>query len=148
MIKSLWPNEINVASNEVVSVMILKEQASLLGQQTQNLVIAKVDSDIISDYFYDIFYLVATAMHNYNFELFRIRRPIEQFYPIEIYSDTLDMDWRKITSEDEFLKVLADILSHQKTMKIIWSMLIQSGWSPEKKIPSQNVDFSEDENPF
>jgi hypothetical protein len=159
MTKSLWPNEISVASNEVAPVTILREQASLLGEKTQNLVIAKVDSragetrDFVYDImkplinevtqakqlnslFHDIFYLVAPALDNYRFELFRVTRSVEQFYPIRIHSDTLDMQGREIASEDELLKVLAGIFSHPKTMKIIESILIQSGWSPEEVIPS------------
>ena len=158
MTKSLWPDVIGATkvNGQRSAVSILREQAALLGEKTQNLVIAKVDSragqesDLfgnvlegmlskkidttahqVSHRFYDIFYLVAPALNNYRFELFRVTHSIEQHYPLRIYSGTLDINGQEITSEKELLEVLALIFSHLKTINIIETMLIQSGWSAE-----------------
>ncbi len=132
MIKSLWPNEINVASNEVAPVTILKEQATFLGQKTQNIVIAEVKPLTLPKGFISyVFYLVAPVLDNYRFELFRVLGRVVNLYPIDINAGTIGIKKKTINSEDELLKVLADILSHPKTMKIVESMLVQSGWSPK-----------------
>lgn len=155
MTKSLWPDNISVIK-EVSPVSILKEQAALLGEKTQNLVIAEVGTttSIRNRRFYDIFYLVAPALDNYSFELFRASRDIVNFYPIQISSDTLEMDNKEVTSEDELIKVLSDIFTHPKTIKIIQSMLVQSGWSPEEDsskhggVRENEFPLREDEIPF
>lgn len=127
MTKSLWPDTIGTIK-EVPPVAILKEQAALLGEKTQNLVTAEVHSlaDPGVNNFYDIFYLVAPALDNYRFELFQVTRNVEQFYPLRIYSSTLDIKGQEIASENELMKALTTIFSHYKTIKIIQSMLAQS----------------------
>ncbi len=145
MTKSLWPDTIGLANEKVAPVSILKEQAAFLGQKTQNLVIAEVEPIEVEflrsprkDFINHAFYLVATALGNYRFELFRVSGSIVNLYPIKINADTLEMEI-EIASEDELLKVLADIFSHPKTMEIVESMLVQSGWV---------APMSEDEIPF
>jgi hypothetical protein len=155
MTKSLWPDEISVIK-EVPPVSILREQAALLGEKTRNLVTAEVDSGTVNEYtpiirdripsFRDTFYLVAPALDNYRFELFRVTRQVDQLYPIEIYSSALGID-EGIVSENELLEKLADIFSHPKTINIVQSMLIQSGWEP-KGAAAQNGETQEDEIPF
>lgn len=155
MTKSLWPDEISVIK-EVPPVSILREQAALLGGKTRNLVTAEVDSGTVNEYepitreytpsFRDTFYLVAPALDNYRFELFRLTRKVDLLYPVKIYSGALSID-EGITSEDELLKELANIFSHAKTINIIQSMLIQSGWEPEDARP-QNGETTGDEIPF
>jgi hypothetical protein len=129
MPKSLWPDTIGTVE-EVPPVAILKQQAALLGEKTKNIVIAEVDSKAGYNNFYDVFYLVAPALDNYSFELFKVSRSIENFYPVTISSDTLIYD-NQITSEAQLLKALENIFSNSKTVKIIQSMLAQSGWEPE-----------------
>lgn len=144
MTKSLWPDTIGVVK-ETPPVSILREQAALLGEKTRNLVTAEVDSAARYGSFYDTFYLVAPALDNYMFELFKTSRNIESFYPITFSSDKLDIKQQEIASEDELLKVLANIFSHPKTINIIESMLIQSGWAPNTL---EEPALTEDEIPF
>jgi hypothetical protein len=162
MTKSLWPKKIEFSDKERPPVSILREQATYLGEKTQNLVTAEVvplaghvDNSLYDtaqsmaatalgsqkrtlkkDHFYDIFYLVAPVLNNYRFELFVTVHKIDQFYPIEIHSDTLDISGRELNSQDELLNELANIFSHPKTIKIIESMRVQSGWSHQEKVPS------------
>lgn len=129
--ESLWPDSIEVADHEVAPISILKEQAALLGQKTQNLVIAEVDSLVIDEreLVANIFYLVAPALNNYRYQLFTALHEFEEFYPLEI-NVTFDEQKLTVTSEEELLNTLANIFSHPKTIRIIQSMLLQSGWEP------------------
>ncbi|MCX6045086.1 MAG: hypothetical protein NT075_08230 [Chloroflexi bacterium] len=111
---SLWPKlDRNVPS---APVAILKEQASLLGKSTQNLVIAEIETlqvvdttiklkpfglaDVsnlmmsISDksfnsslIFQYAFYLVAPALNHYRYQLFLIGYGID-FYPVHFRLDS------------------------------------------------------------
>src|SRR5881296_859505 len=71
-------------------VSILREQAALLGQKTKNLVEASVETTSSGGTFYHTFKLVAPALDNYTYQLFRIRHGI-QLYPVYVegplYSD-------------------------------------------------------------
>ena len=49
MTKSLWPDNIGISNREMAPVSILREQATFLGQKTQNLVIAIESMLIQSD---------------------------------------------------------------------------------------------------
>lgn len=136
--RDLWPDSIEVIQREATPVMILKEQASLLGEKTQNMVLAEVRSKIeqTSNYFVDDFYLVAPLLGNYRFQLFRIRRQLEHLYPVQIKSEALGLD-KDIESEDQFTNVLSDVFSHERTINIIASMLAQSEAVPI----SDNIPF-------
>jgi len=130
--RDLWPEDIAV--NEAVApVAILKDQASLLGERTKNLVEGRVTQRDRSysdpDFTYD-FYVVAPALNNYRYRLFSISHGVE-FYPLRIQeSGTFDADGRdfelKVNDEDELLETLAKIFSSQKTKGIISSLIAQS----------------------
>ena len=130
--RDLWPEDLGSTIKEIAPVTILKEQASLLGQRTKNIVKAEVGSSVNpQDYVIDVFYLVAPALNNYKFALFEIRHSIEQLYPVTIASGTLNINV-KIATEDELLDKLEQVLSHEKTIRIIESMLAQSGAGPSQ----------------
>ena len=80
----LWPEDINIP-DLIAPVTILKEQASLLGTKTNNVVKAEVTTSKprLSEEgkFYYVFYLVAPALNNYYYELFAITHGVE-LYPL------------------------------------------------------------------
>ena len=142
----LWPEVIKYTDMKA-PVNILKEQAALLGNKTQNIVTAKVspfDTPGESPFVYS-FLIVATALGNYHYELFKIEYDIE-FYPARIYLDTeiadelskqgLTIDEVRSSligrerliaySESEFLELLRKIFSAKKTQRIISALLTQS----------------------
>jgi hypothetical protein len=111
----LWPTDIENSDIELKApVYILKQQASLLGKKTQNIVTAEVGKPIQSNIwvgrksqigamdspftslgfsdsvdntiFFHSFYLVAPAFANYRYELFTIVNDI-RLYPVIIYLD-------------------------------------------------------------
>ena len=136
----LWPKTIGTVKKKS-PVAILREQASLLGQKTQNLLQAQVKGGPAVDrgtsffYYFDI---VAPALDNYKYELFTIEHDI-MFYPLIIFVEndiyleieklnkfeqTTD-DTFEIKSEKEFLEILKVILGSEKTRRIVIALLSQ-----------------------
>jgi hypothetical protein len=110
----------------VAPVVILKEQASLLGQRTQNLVEARVlpgQSRNNSGFVY-YFELVAPALDNYRYQLFEISHGVE-FYPVRIEFEEFSGP-RNAISESDFMQELGNIFSSARTKRIISSLLAQS----------------------
>jgi hypothetical protein len=123
---SLWPEDIAV-TDAVAPVVILKEQASLLGQRTQNLVEARVHPGQLHYVGYPFVYyfeLVAPALDNYRYRLFGISHGVE-FYPVRIEFEEFD-GYRDAISESEFMDELAKIFSSERTKRIISSLIAQS----------------------
>lgn len=124
--RNLWPEDIAV-TDAVAPVVILKEQAALLGQQTQNLVEARVypGQSRYSEYpFVYYFELVAPALENYRYRLFEISHGVE-FYPVRIGFEGFD-GYSDAKSENEFMEELANIFSSERTKRIISSLIAQS----------------------
>ena len=122
-----------IGSAEVVRtpVLILREQAALLGKKTKGLVEATVDTDASGGSFIHRFKLVVPALDNYTYELFSISNGID-FYPMEAhgfqnrskFGSMVTMS--TLRSEDEFLHWLQEILSSPETKKIIANILAQA----------------------
>lgn len=127
--RNLWPEDIAV-TDAVAPVSILKEQASLLGQRTKNLVEGQVSRSLDIDSFgedkfsYD-FDVVAPALNRYRYRLFSISHGID-FYPLFVGSAVLNSNRFQINNEDEFLSALEKIFSSEKTKSIIGSLIAQS----------------------
>jgi hypothetical protein len=124
---SLWPEDIAV-TDVVAPVVILKEQASLLGQRTQNLVEARVHPGQArySEYpFVYYFELVAPALDNYRYRLFEISHGVE-FCPVRIEFEEFDESYHDAISENEFMAELAKIFSSERTKRIVSSLIAQS----------------------
>lgn len=147
----LWPRDVEHTDLKA-PVTILREQASLLGKKTQNIVTAEVTKplDLVvriqelgamnfrdpskPKAFFYAFHLVAPALANYRYELFTIANDI-RLYPVIIYLDEdllaeiapgAKEDNLVVHTENEFLEILGKILGSQKTKNIIQAMLAQS----------------------
>lgn len=147
----LWPKDIEYTGLKA-PVTILREQASLLGKRTQNIVTAEVaqprDLLVRMDQlrvinprdplkpkaFFYAFHLVAPVLGNYRYELFTIANDI-RLYPVMIYPDedilaeiAPDASEKILVAEteDEFVEMLSKILSSQKTKHVIQAILAQS----------------------
>lgn len=129
--RNLWPEDIAV-TDAVAPVSILKEQASLLGKRTKNLVEGSVtpsfrDLNLLlrnNKFSYD-FDVVAPALNGYRYRLFNVSHGVE-FYPLTIDSAALNTSDFKVDNEEEFLKALEVIFSLEKTKGIIGSLIAQS----------------------
>ena len=123
--RNLWPQDIAV-TDLVPPVAILKEQASLLGKQTQNLVEAHVvlggsrNPGMYPFHYY--FQVIAPALDGYRYNLFSISHGV-QFYPVRIEFEDADIE---VQNEEEFMTALANIFSSDKTKGIISALIAQS----------------------
>lgn len=131
--RNLWPEDIAV-TGAVAPVAILKEQASLLGERTKNLVEGRVSAGVGTDidkflqntFTYD-FDLVAPALNSYRYRLLSMTHDAEAFYPLTIASAALGSDRLvRINNEEELLKALEAVFSSDKTRRVIGSLLAQS----------------------
>ena len=138
---NLWPDDIGV-TDTIAPVTILKEQASLLGAQTQNIVEATVRNESSNytekDLFAYSFYLKSAALGGYLYKLFTIQHGVE-LYPVTIVPDK-DVLQEVIEqkglgegtgiickSEKVFLNALGLMFNSKKTRRVIHSLLAQSG---------------------
>lgn len=149
-VDNLWPDDIEASSKQLSPVAILKRQASLLGEQTKNLVEAEVETKgtDFQRLLQHWFYLVAPALDFYKYPLFRVEHYPTQFYPLKII-------WNKMStgtspagialakkpslaerakaksvllakSEAAFKQSLKRIFADDETKKIIQSLIDQS----------------------
>lgn len=147
----LWPD--GIETNRARSpVTILREQGSLLGQKTKNLVLGEVlESGKGENRFVYSFFLVAPALSHYRYKLLTIRHDVS-LYPVRVdvedrifqeidprfQVEQLDPDGELINSylearsEDEFLDLLKAIFRSEKAMQVVTGLLSQSdpNWQP------------------
>jgi hypothetical protein len=144
----LWPDGLS-AVDQRSPLTVLKEQASLLGEKTQNIVIAVLeDVNTLGPWslkkypFKYEFLLTCPALGHYRFRLFSIGYDID-IYPVrfaldsdvagEIFEDFEEtheepgMDILLLASnEEEFSKILKRIFSSRKTVQVIRALLSQA----------------------
>lgn len=147
----LWAEDIGGAVVVKTPVALLKEQASLLGKKTQNLVIGKVvsvpnmhDSESNKRITHR-FYVVAPALGDYSYTLFSVSHGLDM-YPlmvvveVNVFKELSDDVKAKrytlgfvvsdnavsINSEDEFIDVLGQILKSNRVRQVINGLLAQS----------------------
>ncbi len=141
----LWPE--GIETNRVKSpVTILREQGSLLGQKTKNLVQAEVmeASGQHNEFVYS-FFIVAPALSHYRYKLLTIRHDVG-LYPVKIdveerivqeispqfqYEQVnpdgeLIKTYLEANSEEEFLELLREIFKSEKAIAVVTSLLSQS----------------------
>ena len=108
-------------------VLILKQQAALLGKHTKNLVVAKVETvGTYKGYFLHKFILEAPAL-NYRYEMFSISHDL-RLYPVTLESSPESHLSRAPTvfnSENELVDWLKDVLNSGATKNILGTLLAQ-----------------------
>ncbi|PZN82097.1 MAG: hypothetical protein DM484_07035 [Candidatus Methylumidiphilus alinenensis] len=136
----IWAEDIGITTVKT-PVAILKEQASLLGRKTQNLVVGEVISssqDAIEEpKITQRFNIKAPALGNYRYNLFSISHGID-IYPLTIYLENSIVSElattnlilgshnpRLIRSEEEFLGILNRILKSKRTKQVVHALLAQ-----------------------
>lgn len=85
---NLWPDLIP-KNPQLSPLEILRQQASFLGDKTQNVVTAVVNvsqNSTNKGFFQYVFYIVAPILSNYHYRLFTLYQRIE-FYPINVVLD-------------------------------------------------------------
>lgn len=143
--ESLWPADIEVVQ-EKAPVTILREQATLLGPKTKNIVTAEAvatESGQVGRFRY-VFYILGPALANYRYKLFEISYGIE-LYPVTIVLALAlarethstpklspDLGMRGMArlyanSAEELLVLLREIFGAERTRRVIGAILSQSG---------------------
>ena len=156
---SLWPKEIETR-REKAPVAILREQASILGEKTRNLVQGEVSTSksVNNQFAYD-FYIVSPPLENYHFKLMTVSHGIN-FYPLQV---DIDQDihseifgegqyaeyphiYGRAESEKQFLDLLKQIFGAEKTVRVITSLLSQADpdWDAKGDWPPPENPFSEE----
>lgn len=119
----LWPTDIK-ADNMVTPLSILKEQASLLGGKTQNLVEAEVQTKPLGAEFSHSFLLVAPTLDNYRYKLFAVLHALDM-YPLKIVDENGGIRY-EVHSQEEFVEKLREVLTSEKTKSVINALIAQS----------------------
>jgi hypothetical protein len=129
-----------VPAQERTPLAILREQASLLGTKTKNLVEATVDTSVDPNgQFVHRFTLVVPSLGSYKYELFRIEHGVA-IYPISFASEVPSAQLSRepvnrlmnprlssqLETEQEFVDWLRQKLSSDETKRIIANLLAQA----------------------
>jgi hypothetical protein len=119
-IKSLWPDDIG-ESDLVTPVSIMREQAALLGERTENLVTAEVVTAANGPFIIHNFILEAPAL-SYRYQLFSADHQVS-LYPVDVnYNKTTT----RCTDEAQFRQKLGQILGADATKQIVRALKAQS----------------------
>jgi hypothetical protein len=121
--RDLWPADISVLPELRTPVTILREQASILGEKTNNIVEAEVRSqgDKNSQFIHS-FFLLAPALDNYRYQLFTATHKVE-LYPITINFFQTQF---QASNEEKLIEILTKIFADEKTKKVIQALIAQS----------------------
>lgn len=136
----LWPEDIQ-AVRVKAPVTILREQATLLGRRTKNIVTAEVVRRVSIETLAYSFYIVGPAISNYRWQLLTIRHS-GPLYPLtlelapgvlqELCDDAAPHGvTATVSSRNEFLVELRKVFSANKTLRVIRSILALSGVDPD-----------------
>lgn len=139
-IDNLWPDEIAFVTDDLPPVTILKQQASLLGQKTKNIVEAEVKttSADVEGILRHTMYLVAPALCFYRYPLIDVEHEVTSMYPVTIKMSRSDIKQKKISARDEkeFKDVLKRVFADEETKKVIGALLAQSGGDKPDRAPA------------
>jgi len=126
--EDLWPETFGEAPGSS-PLLILKQQAALLGKKTNHLVEASVHSQIQKeDVFSHTFVLRAPAI-DYRYVLFRVSHEIN-LYPI--FTTVTE---GPLESEEELKEFLRDVFSRESTAKVINALITQSEIASVEEVP-------------
>lgn len=136
----LWPNDISLHTDLKAPVTILREQGTLLGRKTNNIVegmiVRDTDPSTALGHFKYGFYLTAPALSDYRYRLLTIMHSFE-LYPLDIIpnegvrkqlSDKMMNKDEASTAknEEEFTKILKEIFATKKARRVIEAIIAQS----------------------
>ena len=89
VIPNLWPKDIGRHAT-LTPLAILRQQAANLGEQTQNLVKAVVESQQVADTVFEHTLVLVAPLLGFRFPLFHVRHGI-QLYPIQLWESDGDL---------------------------------------------------------
>jgi hypothetical protein len=139
----LWPDNISSPTIKKAPVTILREQGTLLGRKTSNLVEGEIrlEAPPTPDHFRYVFYLAAPALGDYRYRLLEILHSADLYklwitvdesilkeLPAEILNKSADGNSKLVSdSEEEFMKILKAIFATEKVRRVIGAIMAQLG---------------------
>ncbi len=122
--EDLWPLDFGTVDVKPPIVM-LKQQAAVLGQRTQNILQGEVSSEQLDDNtIYYNFYIVSPALGNYRYKLFWVSQHIDALYPVWMSGSE-----KPIEDEAALRTALMSVFGSEKTRKVVQSLMASSGLS-------------------
>ena len=138
---SLWPDTFQTSPKPLGPTELLREQADLLGEKTNGVVKAQVNTEVDernSTYFVDRFVLYSPSL-NYRYPLFSVRYTARSFpqriewwaYDSQIVLKLADEEEvidgvKQVWDEEELSNELRLIFSHQDTLQIIQNLIARN----------------------
>lgn len=125
---SFWDLDLEEESLEETPRQVLTQQARLLGEITSDVLngIVKTRRDPgESAYLLHDLIVIAPRLDAYRFIILRVSQPLT-IYPLEIRGGLLEDTTYECNNIDEFKKDIREILSAEKTKKVIHSLYLQS----------------------
>jgi hypothetical protein len=105
-------------------VALLREQAAVIGQMTDNIIVGTVDSGRAGhDFVFDLI-VTAPALDNYMYTILSVRHGVDM-YPLVLIDQTNTRTF-DCSNEDNFKDRLRDTLSSEKVHKVIAGLIEQS----------------------
>ncbi len=128
--QDLW-GDLSLEENIRTPVTILREQAALLGQKTNNLLEGQVNiaqTGTLSERFSALFFIVAPLLNNYRYHLLSVQYPPTAMYPLDLQDHSNTGSLKKIVCVDEasFIQALGEVLIQPQVKKILSSLISQS----------------------
>ncbi|RZK18399.1 MAG: hypothetical protein EOO56_16175 [Hymenobacter sp.] len=121
--QSLW-GELPAVEAIRLPVVILREQAEKLNELTNGLLKGEVPTGKTHDGLRHHLLIVAPSLDNYSFSVLQVTHGII-VYPVFVYDTVGETNYR-CDNEDEFIKVISEVLSSDSVHKIIKALLAQS----------------------
>jgi hypothetical protein len=145
----LWPQDLVEKVQERTPMMILQEQASLLGEKTKNIIKAKVEKSEFfgvggkqnpGDFSF-VFIIHAPALGNYSYRVFAMTYDV-YMYPVrflleQAIAEEIGASSDGVVSavdEEAFMRVLSEVLGSRRMRRIINALLSQSAVGMEDKV--------------
>lgn len=125
-IKNLWGN-LPVENNIRTPYVILKEQASLLTEATNGLLIGNVDRETLtnnSKYNFEcMLEIIVPSLDNYSISVLEVFYPVLNIYPSLVVNKIVDSKQYNCNIEEDLYAALEQILSSKEVKRIISSLL-------------------------
>lgn len=136
LIPNLWPEDLGGPPPVNTPLAILRRQAAILGERTQNVVTGRVESRQISGgQFFEHTFVVQAPALGYRIPVVDVRHGLVA-YPAKVLETTVitgprppDIDpWRQLTPlyEPEFLVRLGQVLGSPEVRGVVSSFMAQS----------------------
>jgi hypothetical protein len=121
-----WP-DIADARSKATPLSLMKQQAALLGNHTNNLLVGRVTTITSYDGRLIHHFQIGAPTLSYNYELFIVSHGLVDLYPVQVESapNLTPGPLVILESERDFLNWLKEVLNSERTKRILSNLLSQ-----------------------